>query len=85
MQTPLNVSQPQSRNWVYAELTVMDGPRRLNPTQVAFDRLYFAEPPRLTSNQVEVIVTNGNSEQRHWATVLPHEADATRIPIELLN
>jgi hypothetical protein len=69
---------------VYASLTVRDGDRTLKPTQVAFDGVYFAEPPHLTSEQIEIVLVNGDEEQRHLARVLPHDPTATRIPIRLL-
>lgn len=84
MQTPLNVQHVNEGKWVYASLTVRDGNRKLKPSHVAFDRLRFDQPPHLTSRQVEIILVNGSEEQRHLATVLPHDAEATRIPIELL-
>jgi len=84
MQRSLEVARPE-QGWIYAALTVLDGQRRLKPTHAAFDRLYFAEPPRLASSQVEIILTNGDAEQCHTALVLPHAPDATRIPIRLLT
>jgi len=84
MQPSLTDARPAERNRVYATLTVIDGPRQLKPSEVAFDRLHFRQPPHLTSRQVEIILVNGSEEQRHLATVLPHDAEATRIPIELL-
>lgn len=73
-----------SSKWVYASLTVVDGDRRLKPAEVAFDRLCFASPPRLRGARVEIILVNGEAEQRHVAEVLPHDAEATRIPIRLM-
>jgi hypothetical protein len=84
MQPSVNSHEPREQKWTYASLTVLDGPRRLKPAQVAFDRLLFREPPHLTSNQVEIILTNGDAEQRQMAIVLPHDDNATRIPIRLL-
>ena len=84
MQPPLDVPAVTEGKWVYASLTVRDGNRKLKPSHVAFDRLRFDHPPHLTSRQVEIILVNGNEEQRHLATVLPHDPEATRIPIELL-
>jgi hypothetical protein len=82
---PVNIPRRDEKKWVYASLTVCDGPRRLKPTHAAFDRLCFTEPPRLTSSQVEIILANGDAVQRHLAIVLPHEATATRIPIRLVE
>ena len=82
MQTSLT-SDRASEQSVYAALTVVDGTRRLKPCEVSFDRLHFRQPPHLTSAQVEIILTNGDEEQRHMAVVLPHDPDATRIPIRL--
>jgi hypothetical protein len=78
------LKHPHQQAWTYASLTVLDGKRQLKPAQLAFDRIYFVTPPRLTSAEIEIIVTNGDAEQRHRAVVLPHDADATRIPIQLL-
>jgi hypothetical protein len=76
--------QPATQRWTYASLTVLDGTRPLKPSHVGPDRLQFTEPPRLTSETVEVILRNGDEEQRHTAIVLPHDAAAMRIPINLL-
>jgi hypothetical protein len=84
MQPSVNTSLPKMSGWVYASLTVWDGQRKLKPTHVAFDRLRFAEPPRLTSDQVEIVLVNGDETQRQKAIVLPHDPDATRIPIRLV-
>jgi hypothetical protein len=84
MQPSLNIPQSNKQRWVYAELTVRDGARQLQPSEVSFDFLRFAQPPHLINTQVEIIVTNGDDEQRHLATILPHEAAATEIPIRLL-
>lgn len=69
---------------IYASLRIVDGQRILKPTHVAYDRVLFAEPPHLESKQIEIILRNGDAEQRSFATVLPHDRDATRIPIQLL-
>lgn len=78
------IARPSPQSWTYASLTVIDGQRELKPAQVASDRLLFAEPPHLTSEQVEIVLTNGQEVQRHAAVVLPHASDATRIPIRLM-
>jgi hypothetical protein len=84
MQPTLDV--PHSENkWVYATLTVIDGPRQLKPTHVCGDWIRFGQPPRLESQQIEIILTNGNAEYRQMADVLPHDAEATRIPIRLIT
>ena len=77
-------SPPATKSRIYATITVIDGQRHLKPAQVAFDRLLFNQPPHLSSERVEIIVTNGDDEHRRVAAVLPHDADATRIPIRLL-
>ena len=81
-----NRNQPQSAtgHWTYARLAVIDGDRTLKPSSVCFDFITFPCPPRLASTQVEIILTNGNDEQRATAAVLPHDPDDTRIPIRLL-
>ena len=71
------------KQWTYASLMVIDGQRQLKPTHVAFDRLHFSHPPRLQSATVEILLSNGNEHQRHLATILPHDPDATQIPIRL--
>ena len=81
LKSPAHVAGPQ---WVYATLMVIDGQRSIKPSQVAGDVLEFAAPPRLTSEQVEIILRNGDEEQRHFAVVLPHDPAATQIPIRLL-
>ena len=85
MRPSLNPEQADLQKWTYAELTVLDGPRKLKPTHAAFDRLLFAQPPHLIGDEIEVILTNDKVEQRHKAAVLPHAPDATRIPIRLLS
>ena len=72
-------------SWVYAALKVRDGHRDLNPIQVAGNWLLFAEPPKLASSEVEIILINGDEEQRAMAAVLPHDQNAIEIPIRLLN
>jgi len=84
MQPSVHVPNASEKKWVYASLTVMDGDRKLKPAQVGFDRLLFSDPPRLQSKQVEIILVNGDEEQRRMATVLPHDPEATRIPIMLM-
>jgi hypothetical protein len=85
MQPSLDLPEKDGQGWVYASITVRDGRRRLKPAQVAYDRLIFSTPPRLISERVEIILVNGDAEQRHTARVLPHDADATRVPIRLLS
>ena len=70
---------------IYASLTVIDGQRILKPAQVGYDSLIFDLPPHLESKQIEIILRNGDAEQRSFATVLPHDQDATRIPIQLAS
>ena len=72
-----------AKKWIYASLTVVDGQRHLKPTHVSFDRIYFAQPPRLNCRDVEIIVVNGDEVQKRVAHILPHAPDATHIPIEL--
>jgi len=84
MQPSVSIPKPQKSNWVYVSLAVRDGDRLLKPTHVAYDRLLFADPPRITSTEVELIITNGAVEDRRMAEVLPHDAEATHVPIRLL-
>ncbi len=78
--TPAN-----TKRWVYASLTILDGQRRIKPAQVSPDHLLFTKPPHLVSDLIEIILTNGDEEQRSHAIILPHDPDATRIPIRLLG
>ncbi len=75
----------RANDYVYAELLVLDGDRRLRPTHACATRLNFYEPPRLVSETIEIVLTNGDEQDRHLATVLPHDADASEIPIQLLK
>jgi hypothetical protein len=85
MQPSVKSPSPATRHgWVYASLIVVDGERRLKPSHVGPDDVRFPTPPRLTSEKIEIILTNGDEEQRNYAIVLPHDPDATQIPIELL-
>ena len=84
MSSTTSLSHVIERRSIHAALTVIDGQRRLKPSQVSFDQPLFADPPHLTSSQVEIILIDGDAEQRHIAAVLPHDADATRIPIQLV-
>ena len=83
MQPSLKTPTSQ-QGWIYASLRVIDGQRTLKPAQVGYDCVLFREPPRLESKQIEIILRNGDAEQRSFATVLPHDRDATRIPIQLV-
>ncbi len=73
----------RTNSWVYASLEVIDGGRSLNPAQVGPNFVQFTQPPHLASEEIEIILENGGRQQRHMATVLPHDADATKIPIRL--
>jgi hypothetical protein len=84
MEHSVKDAHPKRHSWVYVSLTVRDGQRRLKPTHVSFDHVCFNAPPRFISNQVEIIIVNGDDEQRHMANVLPHDPDATLIPIEVI-
>ena len=82
----LNTAQStKKKGWTYATLTVMDGVRQLRPREVGGDQIYFTDPPHLVSEQVEVIITVGDEEQRQMVTVLPHDAEATQIPIQFVR
>jgi hypothetical protein len=78
-------AETSARQWNYVDVEVKDGQRLLRPTHVAFDRLIFAEPPNLTSQQIEIIITNNGQSHSSHALVLPHELLATYIPIQLIN
>ena len=84
MHSSVDFPHTKAPGWVYATLTVMDGNRRLNPTQVSFDHVLFLEPPCLQSEVIEIILVNGDAEQHQTATVLPHDPQATWIPIRLI-
>jgi hypothetical protein len=80
-----NPAQKSAVQWNYVEVQVRDGHRALRPTHVSFDRLIFAEPPQLSSQQVEIIITNNGQSHSSRALVLPHEPSSKRIPIQLLT
>ena len=80
-----NIADRREAGWTYASLAVIDGARLLKPAAVAFDRIDFAQAPHLTSAEIQIVLTNGDAEQRHVAAVLPHDHGATRIPIRLLR
>lgn len=82
-QTSETTIRQRANSWVYASLTVIDGERKLKPAQVGPNFVLFRQPPHLTSAEIEIILTNGEGLQQHMATVLPHDADATEIPIRL--
>jgi hypothetical protein len=85
MSIPTDANPKLSTHWNYVEIHVIDGQRVLRPTHVSFDQLIFAEPPALTSPQVEIIITNNGQPHSSQAVVLGHEISATRIPIQLNN
>lgn len=67
------------------DVQVLDGDRVLHPTHVSFDRLIFAEPPKLSSEFVQIIITNNGQPHSSQARILPHESTSTRIPIQLIE
>jgi hypothetical protein len=85
MQPSVKTLGSAEQSWVYVKLTVVDGTRQLKPCEVSFDEINFNNPPHLTSSEVEIILVNGDEEDRHIAEVLPHDADATQIPIRLIS
>jgi hypothetical protein len=78
---PHQIAERESSQWLCTTITLHDGQRILQPTHVSFDRVVFSTPPRLTTSQVEIVITNGPDEFRSTADVLPHDPDATEIPI----
>lgn len=66
---------------LYTTIALHDGQRTLHPTHVSFDRVVFSTPPRLTTSRVEIVIANGPDEFRSIVEVLPHDPDATEIPI----
>jgi hypothetical protein len=73
--------EPTSSRWVYATISLYDGQRVLSPTHVSQDRVIFQTPPHLTSSKVEIVIANGTDEFRSIVDVLPHDRNATEIPI----
>jgi hypothetical protein len=71
--------------WTYAELFVHDGERQLRPTHVCGDEIIFREPPQLIANEIRVTIKNGDRITTRSATVLAHDPNATRIPIQLID
>jgi hypothetical protein len=82
---PHQIAEKESSQWVYTSIALHDADRVLQPTHVSFDRVLFCLPPRLTSNRVEIIISNGQDEFRSFVEVLPHDKDAIEIPIRSLN
>lgn len=80
----MEVASPKTSP-VYATIRVLDGDRELKPAEVSFDLISFWEPPHLQSEHIEIVIANGDEKQRNLARVLPHEPDATEIPIQLLK
>jgi hypothetical protein len=82
MQTSVEIPQQSKHKWTYATVRVHDGDRVLKPTHIGPDDIRFSEPPHLVSSEVEVILTVGDAGQRSRVIVLPHDANATVIPIQ---
>jgi hypothetical protein len=78
---PHEIAERKSSQWVYAAITLRDSERILYPTHVSHDRVIFAAPPKLKTTRVEIVIANGSDEFRSLADVLPHDQDATEIPI----
>ncbi len=71
--------------WNYVDVQVLDGDRVLHPTHTSFDRLIFAEPPRISSEFLQIIVTNNGQSHSSRARVLAHESTSTDVPIQLIE
>ncbi len=84
MDAPTNNAATERPTWLYASLTVFDGPRKLKPMRMGPEYFDFREPPRLISKTVEIIVKNGDREYRSQVRILPHDPEATRIPVRTL-
>jgi hypothetical protein len=83
--TQPNSADKQTAQWNYVDVQVLDGQRVLRPTHVSFDQLIFAEPPNLSSQHIEIVITNNGRSHPSRATVLPHDPQSTRIPIQLIQ
>jgi hypothetical protein len=83
MNFPLKIPASKAQSCVYASFIVWDGGRKLKPTHIAFDWLYFIEPPQISSSEIEIVLINGDAEYRYIASVLPHDLNSTDIPIQL--
>jgi hypothetical protein len=79
------IAEKKSSQWVYTTITLHDSDRALYPTHVSSDRVIFRTAPQLTSTRVEIVIKNGEDEFRSLADVLPHNHDATEIPIRSVN
>jgi len=71
--------------WTYAEIFVYDGDRTLRPTHVCHNELMFRDAPHLVSAEIRVCVNNGDRQTTRIARVLPHDPQATHIPIQLIQ
>jgi hypothetical protein len=76
---------PGTAQWTYTELMVIDADREIRPTHVCGTYIRFKEPPELTSEQITVVIRNGDRETRHAASVLAHDRGAREIPIQLIQ
>lgn len=72
-------------SWNYVEVSVQDGPRHLRPTHVSHDYLIFTEPPQLTSNEIDITISDNAGSDTSRVRVLPHDPSATQIPIQYLD
>lgn len=85
MDSSIDIAPLPPQKWTYVSVTVLDGQRKLKPTHVRFDRLYFNEPPKINGTKVEIIVINGGVRSHQVATVLPHNPEGAEVPIQLLS
>jgi hypothetical protein len=79
------LTEQKSSQWVYTTIRLHDGQRVLYPTHVSSDRIIFHAPPKLAATQVEVTIRSGDHEVRSWVEVLPHDANATEIPVRIIT
>jgi len=84
-QSQPNPAAANSKKWNYVEVEVRDDKRSLRPTHVCSTDLIFKTPPAIASKHIEIIVTNNGQPHSRWAVVLPHDPDATQIPIQLID
>jgi hypothetical protein len=77
------MAEPESSRWTYTPIVLHDGDRILEPTHISFDRVFFRAPPRLTSNRIAIVISNGRDEFRSVFDVLPPETARNGNPYSI--
>jgi hypothetical protein len=78
-------AKTRAAQWNYVDVQVLDGERVLHPTHISFNHLNFTEPPNLSAEFIQIILTNNGQSHASQARVLPHDRASARIPIQLID